>query len=286
MKKIVVFAGMSSVLLLGFIAVKHLAGQTTPPPAVLAATVSPETAIVSQAITAKVTVPIPSASSLPLNVNLLRVEPNGTSAVVGVLKDDGLTGDAKAGDRLYSAQVVINEPQPKTVQWQVSAAFRGQLKRVLSNVVQLAVSAKAITLPPDPAEAGKATLAGIDSDRDGVRDDVQRYIVFTYPESEKLRLALFDYSRSRQPVLVTSSSTKDQLFAQTKTRLAAVNCLSYIAGFQASAGIADQVRRVVLNTPGRIAASASAEVRVGAYIYEPPEDLKSDCRFDPDKMEN
>src|SRR5216683_231714 len=38
-----------------------------------------------------------------------------------------------------------------------------------------------ITLPPDPGAAGKATLQGIDSDGDGVRDDIQRYIALTYP---------------------------------------------------------------------------------------------------------
>jgi hypothetical protein len=32
-----------------------------------------------------------------------------------------------------------------------------------------------IGLPPDPGEAGKATLQGIDADNDGVRDDIQRW---------------------------------------------------------------------------------------------------------------
>jgi hypothetical protein len=32
------------------------------------------------------------------------------------------------------------------------------------------------SLPPDPGEAGLAILAGIDSDEDGVRDDVQRLL--------------------------------------------------------------------------------------------------------------
>ena len=35
-------------------------------------------------------------------------------------------------------------------------------------------------LPPDPGEAGRRTLAGIDSDRDGIRDDLQRYVALTY----------------------------------------------------------------------------------------------------------
>ncbi|WP_345984445.1 hypothetical protein WCX49_07325 [Sulfurimonas sp. HSL-1656] len=36
------------------------------------------------------------------------------------------------------------------------------------------------TLPPDPGEAGKNTLLGIDSNNDGVRDDVERWIYKTY----------------------------------------------------------------------------------------------------------
>jgi hypothetical protein len=39
------------------------------------------------------------------------------------------------------------------------------------------------TIPPDPGEAGKATLEGIDSDNDGVRDDIERWIVL---ENENL----------------------------------------------------------------------------------------------------
>jgi hypothetical protein len=31
-------------------------------------------------------------------------------------------------------------------------------------------------LPPDPGQAGKLTIDGIDVDKDGVRDDVQRWI--------------------------------------------------------------------------------------------------------------
>ena len=35
-------------------------------------------------------------------------------------------------------------------------------------------------LPPDPGEAGKKTLLGIDSNNNGVRDDVERWIYITY----------------------------------------------------------------------------------------------------------
>jgi len=42
------------------------------------------------------------------------------------------------------------------------------------------------TLPPDPGSAGRATLEGIDSDGDGVRDDIQRFIELNYPDRNRL----------------------------------------------------------------------------------------------------
>ena len=49
-------------------------------------------------------------------------------------------------------------------------------------------------LPPDPGEEGKLTLMGIDSDGDGLRDDVQRYIYLTYPDQPNVQGALTQYA--------------------------------------------------------------------------------------------
>jgi hypothetical protein len=49
-------------------------------------------------------------------------------------------------------------------------------------------------LPPAPGAAGKKTIAGIDVDKDGVRDDVQRYIALTYPDSARVRSVFYPYS--------------------------------------------------------------------------------------------
>src|SRR5215203_1264155 len=40
-------------------------------------------------------------------------------------------------------------------------------------------------LPPDPGAAGLKTVEGIDADKDGVRDDVQRFIVINYGHSQR-----------------------------------------------------------------------------------------------------
>ncbi|WP_345984448.1 hypothetical protein WCX49_07340 [Sulfurimonas sp. HSL-1656] len=61
------------------------------------------------------------------------------------------------------------------------------------------------TLPPDPGEAGKVTLLGIDCNDDGVRDDVERYIYHRFSKEEypktKIAIAL-QYGRAVQNILV------------------------------------------------------------------------------------
>lgn len=52
-------------------------------------------------------------------------------------------------------------------------------------------------VPPDPGDAGKQTLAGIDSDYDGVRDDVQRYLVRTYIDRPRELEAATQHARAR-----------------------------------------------------------------------------------------
>jgi len=72
-----------------------------------------------------------------------------------------------------------------------------QLRRdkTLARPLPITLLVTVVPLPPDPGEAGKVTLEGIDSDGDGVRDDVQRYIALTYPDSEKTRLALTQHAK-------------------------------------------------------------------------------------------
>lgn len=60
-----------------------------------------------------------------------------------------------------------------------------------------------VVLPPDPGEAGKATLAGIDSNNDGVRDDLEREIVYMYPKNEEVRRVLRAMVKTGQEVITT-----------------------------------------------------------------------------------
>lgn len=84
-------------------------------------------------------------------------------------------------------------------------------------------------LPPDPGPAGDATIQGVDSDGNGVRDDVQRYIALTYPSSASTRAALTQMSVAMQKAMVESSSATSSL-ANANQVTSALECLATVSG--------------------------------------------------------
>jgi hypothetical protein len=74
-----------------------------------------------------------------------------------------------------------------------------------------ALTCSADGLPPDPGPAGKLTLAGIDSDHDGLRDDLQRYIVLNYRSSPQTVDALVKTAKIVQGSILDSASPTDSI---------------------------------------------------------------------------
>jgi len=66
-------------------------------------------------------------------------------------------------------------------------------------------------VPPDPGEAGKQTLEGIDSDGDGVRDDVQRWIILTYLAEGEMREAVAQLAGAQLEFLAGHAASLEQL---------------------------------------------------------------------------
>jgi hypothetical protein len=132
-------------------------------------------------------------------VNLLQVDPaTGAQTIAGRL--------ASQGGGIFDITIQPNTSQPQLLTYEVSAAFLGLLKRSISLPTTVAVAPVGVILPPDPGPAGMQTLAGIDSDGDGVRDDVQRWIAVTYASSVKIQSALTQYVKSLQALLTATSS--------------------------------------------------------------------------------
>jgi hypothetical protein len=144
------------------------------------------------------------------------------------------------------------------------------------------------TLPPDPGEAGKSTLEGIDSDNDGVRDDIQRYIALTYLDSEKTRAALTQVTKAIQASLLDTDD-KDASNAHTVDVFQAIECLYFLRTNDADAGnILDTLRTGILNTADRREAWLKADQHFGgeSYSVASEEEAPSRCDFDVGVMEN
>jgi len=135
-------------------------------------------------------------------------------------------------------------------------------------------------LPPDPGEEGKATLEGIDSDNDGVRDDVQRYILITYyDESEELKAAVLDYAKLSQSMLVDSSD-KNKSISHAEQYFGKLKCLRYHEPINSRA-IAQKIRALSLNTEKRFLANVKNSSHLSGQSFSAGilgEDLYKYCQ--------
>lgn len=114
-------------------------GNPTPTPASINAGQATQVVVTSQVTSA------PGDPAVIQNgVNLLRLG-SPQAVVLGVMHDDGLEGDAAAGDNIYTLRISLNEAKVGQVQLQVSVALRGVLLRVRSDTGTLSV---VDTIPP------------------------------------------------------------------------------------------------------------------------------------------
>jgi hypothetical protein len=141
-------------------------------------------------------------------------------------------------------------------------------------------------LPPDPGEAGMATLEGIDSDQDGIRDDIQRYIALTYPDSQKTRAALRQFTLAFQKATLESPDEESAL-RNTEIEARASECLWYIHS-RSSIKMSDSLMAEYLNTMERSRAYLAYNSKLGGHTFggKDFDEYKTSCTFDPDLMED
>ena len=120
----------------------------------------------------RVTAVISDPTVFPTSVNLQRLNDAGAPvAVLGSLRDDGVHGDAVAGDQIYTIDFIANETAP--IRLRVSAGFRGMLRRLFSAEMLLQINhppSVNLTLPIAGASylaPAAIALAAIPADTDG-----------------------------------------------------------------------------------------------------------------------
>ena len=142
-------------------------------------------------------------------------------------------------------------------------------------------------LPPNPGESGKATLAGIDSDGDGVRDDIQRFIVLiAYPNSARARMALRQFAKAMQVVLLAPHDRNSQRYAAEQANRAQ-DCLWYLYN-EDSDRMWEELLAEYLNTRVRRLAYIHSDDKLGGEVFTLTRDseLKAQCECDPDSLPN
>lgn len=131
----------------------------------------------------------------------------------------------------------------------------------------------------DPGEKGNGTLEGIDEDKNGIRDDIQRYINENYPQSSNVSSGIKQYAKAYQQVLITSKN-KEQSIASTYNVLKATTCL---IGLEGSVDVVDTklktIDRRIINTEERFLAQKRSGLHFSGQSGKVPKDKISSCEF-------
>ncbi len=134
-------------------------------------------------------------------------------------------------------------------------------------------------LPPDPGAAGRQTLQGIDSDHDGVRDDLQRLIHLTYPGAASTITALEQAAKTVQSALVDAGSHGPAVDHATQM-LRNFECLSAIRPGDSNA-VSKRLLAAALNTEERGLAYLRYNDQLGgeAFPLKDPAEWRTSCDF-------
>lgn len=120
-------------------------------------------------------------------------------------------------------------------------------------------------LPPDPGEAGKETLLGIDSDLDGVRDDIQRYILLTYPNQPHIQNALFQLTKTYTDAFQEGLSD-EEIYQIGLESGPAISCLRYFDSANTRSMVSG-LTEIILNTPERTASYLDFDISLSGYSF-------------------
>jgi hypothetical protein len=210
----------------------------------------------------------PWVSISPANIELITKDSNFELTLT-----INVAPNATAGN--YKGAVLIQQASGGKIQIGIAKFFP----------IRLVITEKgAYDLPPDPGEPGKETLLGIDSDSDGVRDDIQRYIYFNYPENKTVRMALTQIAIEYQ-TLFSQAGVPDAAFNIANRMARHGECLFYILD-EASLDAHAALKAEILNTKERSIAYINYSDSLGGEIImgAPVKKWHKSCNFDIDAI--
>lgn len=142
-------------------------------------------------------------------------------------------------------------------------------------------SALTLNVPLDPGPSGMTTLLGVDTDNNQVRDDVQRYIMLTYPLSPRVQQALFSMAKTYQEALTVPDQEAAALVLAHK-QSAQRACLMGILGIREAQKVAQGLFSEQMNTLKRQKAYSRYQHLFSGAAFEllPTSQWLKACDFD------
>lgn len=145
-------------------------------------------------------------------------------------------------------------------------------------------------LPPHPGPAANATVAGVDSNNDGIRDDIEIFIAENYGYSERAVRALRAIARDVQRDLVDPPQTSDEAVARVNARRAIACYVRTVdEELRRSKDPMMDVIAETVNTPQRFELFRRKEKLLAGRVSEAPDPrltIEELCGYDPAKLKN
>lgn len=110
---------------------------------------------------------------------------------------------------------------------------------------------QATDLPPNPGAAVNATLRGVDTNLNGVRDEVERALFASYAQSPNLFNEAMKAAKFAQSYLVAGTSSAIDAQARLIAEVARARCLRNAVGLKDGSTIAQEVELRTFNTAAR-----------------------------------
>ncbi len=129
-------------------------------------------------------------------------------------------------------------------------------------------------LPPDPGDAGKTTLQGIDTDGDGLRDDVQRHIYTDYADAPTQKV-LVKLAKSYQDML-SSNASKTLASSAAQKMNDAVDCI-FAADSNKIVDRVEEIEGQVINTGSRATAYAQTNALLSGEAFSAAKSTSNNC---------
>ncbi|MDR2153007.1 MAG: hypothetical protein LBO72_09315 [Helicobacteraceae bacterium] len=124
------------------------------------------------------------------------------------------------------------------------------------------------TLPPYPdPKVNDSTLLGIDSNNNGVRDDVERWLIFKYKDDHRIVTEIgFQGARASQEILKASPNTYEEALAVDEIMRKAFDCNSYFKSYAKVYGDPVLIDHTIITSIAFKTMQFNTEQRIRSYL--------------------